>query len=1396
MRKLKILAVFLLSICTFAGFKINSNKVLASESSVSITESIVIAEDTKYENTTFNINIAKNGDEELNVFVIESGATLTLKGDCKISGVGSDYTVDNIFKVNAGAKLVLDGVDITNIVCTMGAISNYGQIKITDTNFVSGYYSILNESDDASSFLLESGSLYAVKLNKGYISVNENTRLDGKVNLAVASSYYDNVGTVVVKGVGENVFASKHIGNFTHTDKSGEDVPFELDYLGDLGQTQVYDAVYTDRALQSGDIVLTQRTLGIKDSGSKTKIEGVEFAPYCTLDKYLSDDSATTLYKNSAGVALDNYTMRYYTGTSMPLFSAKMEDAGTITLTVNVIDGDGNTFDTVTESYLAGSNRAIFVDIPHDQTLGDIKYYKDQTENTGILQMEDDLTKMFSNGIYMRPIVKYIDESNSYDSVSMTINIYFEKAVEYAEVNVTTKNNVQLEYEDNMIVGELYTFRINKPENVSIKGVKIDDESISLTEDANGYFFQLVATSEINVVIDSVIVLNVVPNLSKTEFVYGEAVVLEETYTVEESQEQITIIYDATDKDTIVGEYVITSAVCIDNNNYEIILADGRHTYSIIQKEVFISEISTKIYEIEYDPNISLQASNFVDSIPSYFTASLNLEGFNPSSSLEHNLDLEISLNDTHNYVLLDAETTLSVTLKFKVVELNLSSCVLDNLTKEYTGQAIEIELDIPDAIKDKVIVNYKYYDVDAGEFVTSAVNSGEYTVTATIEDSIFYDYTDDTFTATLTITKKHISLSNEVVCSEAEVEFAEIITLTEDMFIVSIPDYLDAKLEYNTIDPTDGKIQYVNIIITTNNDNYTIDDDENYISATIYIIPKQINTSVYNWDQVEYTYNENGFAPKLVGIDQTIIQVNYVYSIKSTQETTSKIINAGTYVAKAVLTAPDCYILSQTEFSTDIVVNKASICLEEYEELIDVVEIEYDKSEHGLDNMSDELLIIGGGHVSISGVDKTNKYTDVGDYYYTIYLEYDDNHTGVDSIVSLLKITPKLITITLEQTQFDYTGSAPILKAVVSGGLTGDTISAQLSQSTQINAGTYFVTVTGIDNNNYTFDDATELEYEIRRIAVDLSNIEFNEIEVDYDGQTHLPSFVGVLPTGITCTVENVVCKNVGVYNVKCLFSSTNDNYITPDPISTKVIINKRRITVIFENPDNLLANGVEKSIGVRFENVVDGETVKHTKRYSRTPINAGTYTCYVELPEDSNYTIVNSKKYDFAILSSDTTYHDEKISLIIEGRFAGDGDVKVVHTNDDVQIANALLKDNVKNYKSINLSYTSYSTDPVVVSVALDDVVEDARYLKLYKFERGELVELEYKIDNNLVSFSLSSGGDIIFVEEHSGAYMNRWIIIAVVAASILCVAGGITFAIIHHKKSCKNKKKNSVK
>lgn len=635
---------------------------------------------------------------------------------------------------------------------------------------------------------------------------------------------------------------------------------------------------------------------------------------------------------------------------------------------------------------------------------------------------------------------------------------------------------------------------------------------------------------------------------------------------------------------------------------------------------------------------------------------------------------------------------------------------------------------------------------------------------------------------------------------------YSEDMTLSADMFITYIPSYLSAEFDYNNYEPQIG-LRNITINVSLNSQNYQIKDNATSIQAELNLTPAEISVASYFTNFVDFScdYSNSSILHEfaLNDNDKEILDVNFVYKdhenniVRDLKNgVNAQIKNAGNYTVTAIFTCNELYEITGVGTKTvSLEIKKLNIDTEDYElALIEANTYVYDGTDYTFDKLEDSLPA-GVTGVIVSPATLTQK--NAGTYNVTLTLNFDAvNYNCKSTINTALVISPKLIGITLTETSFDYApNTAPRLTAVASNGvIEGDVVNVTLDSSVNRNAGTHEIAVASIDNTNYRFDSLEKLTYVINKIVYPLIDVEFNGYIGEYDGEDHTPELEGELPEWLYYSITNIVCKDAGRYEMTCTFSGENNNYLVPANLTAIVEISKKSLTAEFTNPDNMIANGIRKDITVRLVGFVKDETIAPIVTYSANPVNAGKYICYVNIPANPNYILTGKVAYEFSILSDDVRYHDDKVSFLLEGMFDGDGNVKVVHNNNNAIIANLLIDEDIKTFKCMSLSYSSYSQDPVKISVPVKDVVGNSKYLKVFKLINGELVELDYTIENNLVTFNLNSGGDIVFVEEQSMLYKNRFAIMIVSILAVLSVITSVAFVLTHHKK--KNKLVNIVK
>ena len=1193
-----LIAIFALILGGNLISSVSKINTFAESNIVYIDEAIEINNDTTYSGKEFVVSATTNLAKS---FDITSGV-LTLE-NCKISA-SSTGVMETIFDIGSNAKLILNNVTFENINYT-SCINNEGIVDIIDTNFITGRTSIENNSTKTNSFNYYSGALANVILNSGYISVYENTVVESNISISIGT-FADM--TLAVKGIGNNVFASKYIDKFTYKDNPNTslDHGYYLDYIGDFDSstTTITDASGNIQ-LQSGDIVLTTMNISFTDRDSG---DTVTYAPkYCTSYNYLKSNSSTALYKsNGLARTLDNFSAN----TNESAKFSKIADNNIINLNINCIAYDGETEIVKSTSqtiYLAGSNHAVFVDIPED-------YEFDSTNEDSVIFMKGSATtdiltvsEFYSNEYYMRPIIVY--NSATYNSNTITANFYFKKKVKYAKVDMIDNYGVALDSHENMVVGEPYQFVLTCAEDEIIDSATFNGESVILTEVAKGYSFTAVVEENNTVITNIKHIINVTPNPSKLSFVYGDTIELKETYKVDKTNDSIVIEYNYSGTD--VGQYDITSVKSCSSENY-IINVTGQVKYVITQKGVDLNTIQTKVYQVQYSKDL----------------------------------------------------------------------------------------------------------------------------------------------------------------------------VLTYDKFLVNpVPEYLEITLQ-NTTDYSRGE-QTLRLNVVVKDDNYVIVNDDSYIYVTLDIIPLEIDVSTFVLadDTKEYTGSKIELTAS--GYDDSIVNVKCEYYISSDLVNPVDAINVGEYVVKLVVTAKSNVYSITGSKAANLTITSKAIDLDNYINSIAVNESNYDGSEKYIDLKVDTLP----DYIAIDRIESEEKQKFVGTYYYDVYFKTtSNNYSCVESARVALVINPKVVTLTLATSVFDYTGNVPNLVVNISDIVVGDVVTAVFETIPVSTVGTHKIKVIRLSNENYTITSPVELQYVINSISVDMSGIEFNNISTTYDGQLHKPVLTGTLPLGITNDYSVVdseddpyACINAGTYNVKCTFYSSNAGIIAPSPIYAVVTIEKRELLIVYSEPSNMIANGERKNIGVEIIGGVAGLDVPYELSYSSDPILAGEYTCRVKLLDEINYTLKSDAPYRFIIFMSSINYNEDGINLNVTGKFSSQENLMVSKVSNKVDIVNLVSKLNVKNYVALDLSCVNYSDELMTISIDSKDFAEHIKYFNVYRVKNNKLEEVEYIISGNIISFKSNCNEEIVFVEQHNYMYRHRAVIYTIIVLAVVSLGLIVSIAIV---------------
>lgn len=789
-----------------------------------------------------------------NAFEIKNGGTLTIS-NCTIYGNDS-MSLESVFCVEAGGKLILNNVSFDTSVSATYGINNEGCIELNGASFCRGFQrDIMSSSAENNSFVLLSAVfINGVALESGYITIKESTIINNEVHI-----YSDNlsVGRLIVRGAEANVFASKFLNKFNMDFASNGDVVTYLDYVGDGVPSDAKDTLNNN--LKSGDIVIASY------DKSKLKVGGAfKTTGYCTgraYYEYFSSLGNNVIIKTFSGDKILNNFEYAPSGVNYIVSGATVQT----TLTINTRWEDSDSILTTNiKTFPSGSDVSCFVDIPEDASASNMTITKSPLDDSISVD-----ANLYSNSKYFRSVFRYSGEELD---KNITISFVFKKPVVYGELSMTKASNVSVEYGE-LIVGDSCLFQITKTADCNISEVKFNNETMQLSEiDGVSEFSATISQSNSLVILSTTSVV-VVPN--GFVFEYGDTVSLEQMQLVESTGENICVSFQPCD-DGECGRYPITS-VHTDSVNYEVSLADGDFYYSINPKVVDLSGVEyTDNIEVVYSEDFVLCTDLFVESYPSYMTCLAEFQSGHLSINSQI-VALTFEINDS-NYVFGENSNVIEVTLNVKPKQLDARACQLVSLEHTYNG---EVKSATIQGLQYNMTVEfeYRYRTNDENILVQSPIDAGEYLVKATITGSSDFYSLNHTLEGVMNIARAYISL-------EDYYEGIRTTTITYDGLQHYIDTRTDLLPEHISISSIDGNVGYkdsgsydITITFALDSQNYECEDS---LQAQLIIEKKQVRVSL-SCSEFEYTGHIPTLNPILSGVidgDYVVVNIDSITAI------------------------------------------------------------------------------------------------------------------------------------------------------------------------------------------------------------------------------------------------------------------------------------------------------------------------------------------------------------------------------------------------------------------------------------------------------------------------------------------------------------------------------------
>jgi len=267
---------------------------------------------------------------------------------------------------------------------------------------------------------------------------------------------------------------------------------------------------------------------------------------------------------------------------------------------------------------------------------------------------------------------------------------------------------------------------------------------------------------------------------------------------------------------------------------------------------------------------------------------------------------------------------------------------------------------------------------------------------------------------------------------------------------------------------------------------------------------------------------------------------------------------DSGYYTLKVIMNDGVNYTTNTKSFN--IVINKATI---------DISNLVFESASYIYDGQPHSLLVSGNNSPYLTITYNMTNLINVGSYLIKPTFSYDtaNFNTLIELVPKYLSITQREIAINvIGKTKFDYDKLSHGLSFNLTNIVNGDYINITYTNVSNINAGVYQSTITGItgsSSSNYKLPSNVNFTYEICKI--DISGIYFINEDFIYDGTSHniyLNKTISQL--GESLNIEYIILSssniNAGTVYVRAIISNPNYNTLILD---SSFIISKASATV-----------------------------------------------------------------------------------------------------------------------------------------------------------------------------------------------------------------------------------------
>ena len=166
----------------------------------------------------------------------------------------------------------------------------------------------------------------------------------------------------------------------------------------------------------------------------------------------------------------------------------------------------------------------------------------------------------------------------------------------------------------------------------------------------------------------------------------------------------------------------------------------------------------------------------------------------------------------------------------------------------------------------------------------------------------------------------------------------------------------------------------------------------------------------------------------------------------------------------------------------------------------------------------------------------------------------------------------------------------------------------------------------------------------------------------------------------------------------------------------------------------------------------------------------------------ENTNYVIVGNNSITFRIYPNQKVVTKDDMSVTVQGMNGNISDLVVTCTTKDSKVEDSLksLSTKIKGYNVINLNGVD---EEVSVKITTNLNVKNKNKIKVFKLDNGKLTEIDFNLNNRVITFEGNSNFQYVIVEEGNNSTL---VIIIAILSGVVVILGIVVYFLVKKKHS----------